>query len=162
MKGMISREVKRVKFMRACGDNHDFTDKPIRDPVDRRRILKPQLHQNLFDGLYDMVVCRSCGIFKAVPSTEIEERRKLLEGENRVFILNEGTCPNCYHDVKLTDVSGTKAFLSDHQPKEGVESRQWEDPLADDWVVGSFTFKCQNPECGKEHYIEQMRDGDWA
>lgn len=93
---------------------------------------------------------------------EAKERRKLLEGENRVFTLNEGTCPNCYHDVKLIDVSGTKAFLFDHQPKEGVESRQWNEPSPDDWVVGSFTFKCQNPECGKEHYIEQMRDGDWA
>lgn len=87
MKGMVSREVKRVKLIKACGDNHDFTDKPIRDPVDRRRILKPQQHQKLFDGLYDMVVCRNCGTFKAVPSKDEGLDASIKERERREYFL---------------------------------------------------------------------------
>ena len=63
MKGMIAREVKRTKLRKQCGDNHDFTDQPFRDPADRRVMLCPRIVQ-FGDKDYHMLMCRKCGVGK--------------------------------------------------------------------------------------------------
>jgi len=61
---MIEREVKRSKLMKNC--EHDFTDQPFRDPVDRRYWLRPTPIQ-FGDTVYRSVRCRKCG------ATELRE-----------------------------------------------------------------------------------------
>jgi len=63
MKSMISREIRHAKLRKLCGDNHDFTDQPFRDPADRRVILRPRIVQ-FGDDDYYMLMCRNCGVGK--------------------------------------------------------------------------------------------------
>lgn len=60
---MTSREAKRQKLIKKCGENHDFTNQSFRDPTDQRVILRPRVVQ-FGDDYYLMLICRKCGMGK--------------------------------------------------------------------------------------------------
>lgn len=51
---MINREIKRLALARNCP--HEWTESPVKDPVDKRRTLKPHGMAKAY--------CRKCGVAK--------------------------------------------------------------------------------------------------
>ena len=90
-------------------------------------------------------------------------RKEHFSREGRVFLLNEGVCPDCFHDAEIINLGGSEGFMEAWAHLENVVRNYWcEHPELDQMVVGSITFKCMNKECAHEHYIEQTKYGDWA
>lgn len=91
---------------------------------------------------------------------QLDMRKDSLKGEHKCFILNEGVCPTCWHDTKITAIGGQHEFMMGWEHLENIERNWWaESPKWNGRVVGGMTFKCSN---GHEHYVEQYVDGDWS
>jgi len=61
---MISREIKRSKLHRSC--NHAFTADPIRDPSDKRVILRSRMVEWAGKRTYQLQHCKLCGVGKLI------------------------------------------------------------------------------------------------
>ena len=63
MQTQINRAVKRAKIMRTC--EHNYTDNPLRDPLDKRRMLTPGIVTLTGkDAQFMKAYCYKCGTGK--------------------------------------------------------------------------------------------------
>jgi len=83
-----------------------------------------------------------------------------MDRASEIFMLFEGTCPECEAEVEITSAGGAKEFFAMQSWVGDIEAplRMWLAPREIDQVVGSVEFECVN---GHKHCVEYGKWGEW-
>lgn len=81
-------------------------------------------------------------------------------GEDPVFLLFEGTCPDCSGDVRITHIGGTVEFFEDETFTSDADKNIWSGGgTIEDPTDANIEFKCT--ECKQTFTISHNIYGDW-